>query len=169
MRVHKILTIAKRDYVATVRTKAFIFGLVLAPILFGGGSIGMSFLRSKPDLADRHIAIVDHTGVVADILASAVREKSERELFDEKTHQQIASRYVLEVIAPAANSRDQLLALSSRVRQKELAAFLEIGKYALLPPKPTDAFAEMMGDNPDRDASVSYYAIPAASTKCASG
>ena len=43
MRTHKVLTIAKRDYIATVRTKAFIFGLVVAPVLFGGGSIGMSF------------------------------------------------------------------------------------------------------------------------------
>ena len=158
MRVHKMLTIAKRDYVATVRTKAFIFGLVLAPILFGGGSIGLSFLRTRPDLADRHIAIVDHTGVVADILVSAVREKNERDLFDKETHQQIAARYVFEVITPAPDSRDQLLALSRRVRRKELVAFLEIGRYALLPPKSTDVLAEVVGDKPDRDASVSYYA-----------
>ncbi len=65
MRMHKVLTIAKRDYIATVRTKAFVFGLVVAPILFGGGSIGMAFLKGKPDLKDRHVAIIDHTGVVA--------------------------------------------------------------------------------------------------------
>ena len=148
MRTHKVLTIAKRDYIATVRTKAFVFGLVVAPILFGGGSIGMSLLKGKPDLTDRHVAIIDHTGVVADALVSVAREKNDRELFDRMTHQQIAPRYVFEVIAPAANSQDQLLALSDRVRRKQLAAFLEIGKDALGPPDPAD----------DPDARVSYYA-----------
>ena len=147
MRMHKIVTIARRDYIATVRTKAFVFGLVIAPMLFGGGSIAMSFFKGQPDLKDRRVAIVDHTGVVAGPLVSAAREKNDRELFDKITHQQIAPRYVFEVIAPAADSRDQLLALSGRVRRKQLVAFLEIGKDALRPPGPAD----------DADARVSYY------------
>jgi ABC-2 type transport system permease protein len=145
--MHKILTIARRDYVATVRTKAFVFGLVVAPMLFGGGSIAMSFFKGQPDLKDRRVAIVDHTGVVAGPLVSAAREKNDRDLFDKITHQQIAPRYVFEVIAPAANSKDQLLALSDRVRRKQLVAFLEIGKDALRPPAPAD----------DPTARVSYY------------
>ena len=152
MRMHKILTIAKRDYIATVRTKAFVFGLVVAPMLFGGGSIAMTFFKGQPDLKDRRIAIVDHTGIVAGPLVSAAREKNDRELFDRKTHQQIAPRYVFEVIAPAANSRDQLLALSGRVRRKQLAAFLEIGKDALRPPDPADGNQET-----DHRPRVSYY------------
>jgi len=154
MRMHKILTIAKRDYMATVRTKAFIFGLVLAPILFGGGSIGMSFLNGKPDLTDRHLAIIDHTGVVAGALVSAARDKNDRELFDKKTHQQVAPRYVFEVIAPAANSRDQLLALSGRVRRRELVAFLEIGKDVMRAPEP----AGDADEDTRPDTRVSYYA-----------
>jgi ABC-2 type transport system permease protein len=152
--MHKILTIAKRDYMATVRTKAFIFGLVLAPILFGGGSIGMSFLNGKPDLTDRHLAIIDHTGVVAGALVSAARDKNDRELFDKKTHQQVAPRYVFEVIAPAANSRDQLLALSGRVRRRELVAFLEIGKDVMRAPEP----AGDADEDTRPDTRVSYYA-----------
>jgi len=157
MRMHKIVTIAKRDYVATVRTKAFVFGLVVAPMLFGGGSIAMTFFKGQPDLKDRHVAIIDHTGVVAGPLVSAAREKNDRELFDKKTHQQIAPRYVFEVIAPAANSQDQLLALSGRVRHKQLVAFLEIGKDALRPPKPVDDSAEGTSEKTGPDARVSYY------------
>jgi ABC-2 type transport system permease protein len=156
-RMHKILTIARRDYIATVRTKAFVFGLVIAPIIFGGGSIGMSFLKSKPDLKDRHVAIVDHTGIVAGALVSAAREKNDRELFDQQTHQQIAPRYVFETIAPEANAKDQLLALSERVRRKELVAFLEIGKDALRPAKPAGDSAQGISDKSDPDARVSYY------------
>jgi ABC-2 type transport system permease protein len=155
--MHKILTIARRDYIATVRTKAFVFGLVIAPMLFGGGSIAMSLFKGQPDLTDRHVAIVDHTGVVAGALVSAAREKNGRELFGKMTHQQVAPRYVFEVIAPAANSKDQLLALSDRVRRKQLVAFLEIGKDALRPPKPTGDSDEETSEKTDPDASVSYY------------
>jgi hypothetical protein len=143
MRTHKVLTIAKRDYIATVRTKAFIFGLVVAPVLFGGGSIGMSFLTGKPDLKDRHVAIADHTGVVGEAVVSAAREKNGRELFDKKTHRQLLPRYTFEIDAAAAantgaKANGELLALSDRVRRKELVAFLEIGKDVLHPPKPAE-------------------------------
>jgi ABC-2 type transport system permease protein len=153
--MYKIVTIAKRDYIATVRTKAFIFGLVLAPILFGGGSIGMSFLNSKPELKDRRVAIVDRTGLVAVPLVSAAREKNDRELFDKKTHRQIEPRYIFEVIAPAADAKTQLLALSDRVRRKDLVAFLDIGKDALRAPAPADDSSD---EKIDPNASVSYYA-----------
>jgi ABC-2 type transport system permease protein len=156
--MHKVLTIAKRDYIATVRTKAFVFGLVVAPVLFGGGSIAMTFFKGKPDLTDRHVAIIDHTGVVAAPLVSAAREKNGRELFDKKTHQQIAPRYVFEVVAPAANSQDQLLELSARVRRKQLVAFLEIGKYALRPHEPAGDSGEETSEKTGPDARVSYYA-----------
>ncbi|MGB7763346.1 MAG: ABC transporter permease [Bryobacteraceae bacterium] len=163
MRMHKVITIAKRDYLATVRTKAFVFGLVVAPVLFGGGSIAMTLLKGKPDLADRHVAVIDHTGVVAEALVSAAREKNERQMFDKKTHRQIEPRYVFEVIAPAANptaGKDQLLALSGRVRGKSLVAFLEIGKDALRPSKPaddSDDFDLGTTKKPDPDKGVSYY------------
>ena len=158
MRTHKVLTIAKRDYIATVRTKAFLFGLVVAPVLFGGGSIAMSLFKGKPDLKDRRVAVVDHTGVVADFLVNAAREKNEREMFDKKTHQQIEPRYVFEVIAPAADSQPQLLALSQRVRDKDLLAFLEIGKDALTPQKPIDDAQPFSSDTKtDPNTRVSYY------------
>jgi len=157
MRMHKVLTIARRDYIATVRTKAFVFGLVVAPVLFGGGSIAMTFFKGQPDLKDRRVAVVDHTGVVAGALVSAAREKNDRELFDKKTHQQIAPRYVFEVIAPAANPKDQLVDLSGRVRRKQLAAFLEIGKDVLRPPKPAGDSDEEASEKTGADARVSYY------------
>jgi ABC-2 type transport system permease protein len=161
MRTHKVLTIAKRDYIATVRTKAFIFGLVVAPVLFGGGSIGMSFLAGKPELKDRHVAIVDHTGVVGDAIVSAAREKNDGELFDKKTHRQIAPRYIFEIDGPAAQAGtkagEELLALSDRVRRKELVAFLEIGKDVVHPPKPAEDTSPETTPKTDPNTSVSYY------------
>jgi len=155
MRLRKVVTIAKRDYVATVRTKAFIFGLVLAPLLFGGGSIAMSFINGKPELKDRRIAIVDRTGVVAGSLASAAKEKNDREMFEKRTHLQIQPRYVFENVAPGADTKNQLLALSDRVRRGELTAFLEIGRDVLKAPAATDDAGE---EKTDPGRSVSYYA-----------
>jgi ABC-2 type transport system permease protein len=153
--MHRVVTIAKRDYIATVRTKAFLFGLIVAPVLFGGGSIGLSFFRGKPDLRDKHIAIVDRTGMVAEALVRAARAKNEKELFDKKTGQQVVPRYVFEA-TPAAGAREQLLALSDRVRRRELAAFLEIGARTVHP-KPAAGAAVGLEDRTDPAERVSYY------------
>jgi ABC-2 type transport system permease protein len=162
MRMNKVFTIAQRDYLATVRTKAFLFGLVVAPVLFGGGSIGMSFLANKPDLKDRHVAIVDHTGIVADAVVNAAREKNDRELFDKRTHQQIAPRYIFEVVAPASgppsSPKNQLLALSDRVRRKQLDAFLEIGEGVLHKSKGAADSGPASSEKADSNSGVSYYA-----------
>ena len=42
--LRKILLMAKRDYIESVRTKAFMIGLVVAPLLFGGGFLGVAIL-----------------------------------------------------------------------------------------------------------------------------
>jgi ABC-2 type transport system permease protein len=159
MRLYKVFTIAKRDYIATVRTKAFVFGLVVAPMIFGGGSIAMSLMKTRPDLRDRHIAIIDHSGAVAEPLVAAATAKNDRELYDKRTHEQLVPRYVFEVIPPAADPKEQLLALSNRVRHKELVAFLEVGKFALRPVKPSDDAAPGPGlaSKTDPDTRVSYY------------
>ena len=131
--MRRILLIAKRDYLAVVRTKAFLVGLVLAPLLFGGGFIGIAFLKAKPDVADRRIALLDRTGVLAAAVIQVAEEKNAREVFDKKTGQQVSPRYVLEAVKAEADAGAQRLALSDRVRRGELAAFLEIGPRTLHP------------------------------------
>ena len=74
--MHRTLLIAKRDYLATIRTRAFIFGLVVAPLLFGGGFLGVALMESKPDIKDRRIAIIDRTGVSAASVIQAAQERS---------------------------------------------------------------------------------------------
>ncbi len=125
--MRKILLVAKRDYIATVRTRAFIFGLVMAPLLFGGGAIALSLFKEKPDLLERRVAIVDASGRFGAAVIRAAEERNSRESFD-KTGRQIGPKYVFETVAPdGANLEIQRLALSNRVRHKKLFAFLEIG------------------------------------------
>ena len=74
--LHKILLIAKRDYVAVVMRKAFLIGLVAAPLLFGGGFLGIAVMRVTQGASERHVAIIDHTGAAAKFVVEAAREKS---------------------------------------------------------------------------------------------
>ena len=55
--MHKILLVARRDYLASVRSKPFLFGLILAPILGCSGFLVVGLMKVKPDLQprrDRH-------------------------------------------------------------------------------------------------------------------
>jgi ABC-2 type transport system permease protein len=135
-RPHRILLIARRDYLATIRTKAFIIGLVVAPLLFGGGFLGVALMVNKPDIKERRIAIIDATGVAAPAVIQAAQEQNAKDLFDKTTRRQMQPRYVFEALPPAADPKRQRLELSERVRHERLFAFVEIGPTALQAPAP---------------------------------
>jgi ABC-2 type transport system permease protein len=139
--LQRILLIARRDYLATIRTKAFIIGLVVAPILFGGGFLGIALIQSKPDIKERRIAIIDGSGMVATAVIQAAQEQNAKELFDKTTHRQLHPRYVFETLPPAADPKLERLALSERVRHEQLFAFIEIGPTVFedAPPASSDS------------------------------
>jgi ABC-2 type transport system permease protein len=125
--LRKILLIAKRDFIASVMTKAFLVGLVIAPLLFGSGFLVLALLRSKPDITDKRIAIVDHTARAAAAVIQIARQKNDKELFDKKTGKQVAPHYTFETVtADDGKPDEQRLALSERVRSGELFAFIDI-------------------------------------------
>jgi ABC-2 type transport system permease protein len=131
--MHKILKVARREYVATVRTKGFIIGLVLAPVLMSGSLIVMALFRDRTDTRDRRVAVVDRSGLVADALVRASGERNARDTVAAPGRPRQAA-YLIEVVRP--NDRDpmlQRLLLSDRVRDKELHAFVEIGPHVMHP------------------------------------
>ena len=143
--MHRILLVAKRDYLASVRTKAFLFGLVFFPLMFGGVFLLVAMQRGKVDV-DRRIAILDRTGVAAPAVIQAVEEQNRREMFDKITGKQVMPKYQVAAVQAAGGDLDQQrLALSDRLRNHELFAFLEIGPEALSPTQ--DA----------KTATVAYY------------
>jgi ABC-2 type transport system permease protein len=137
--MHRILLVAKRDYLATIKSKPFLFGLIVAPILFGSGFIGVAIMKAKPDIKERKIAILDRTGVTAKGIIETANEKNGDDMLDKLTGRQIAPRYALESVAPdESDPMAQRLALSDRVRQHDLYAYLEIGRDALHPARAGD-------------------------------
>jgi ABC-2 type transport system permease protein len=68
----KILTIAWREFLATVLTKGFLVGLLLPPVLMTVAIVAMPLLlNKKPPSVAGHIAVIDQTGVVAQRIADA--------------------------------------------------------------------------------------------------
>jgi ABC-type Na+ efflux pump permease subunit len=137
--MHRLLLVAKRDYLATITSKPFLFGLVVAPLLFGSGFIGIALMKAKPDIQERKIAILDRTGVTAKWIVQFAAAKNREDMFEKLTGRQTEPRYTFETVAPDdADPMSQRLALSDRIRRHDLFAFLEIGRDALHPVKAAD-------------------------------
>ena len=60
--MRKVLAVARTEYLNAVRSKAFIIGLLLMPVLMGGAIVVNEFLEDRVDVEDRKIAVLDHTG-----------------------------------------------------------------------------------------------------------
>ncbi|MBN1421472.1 MAG: ABC transporter permease [Planctomycetes bacterium] len=130
----KVLRIARREYKATVRTKGFIIGLILAPFLMGGSSIVFALLKDRVDTRDKRLAVVDRSGLVAEVLARAAEKHNAEDVHDPATGKKIRPAYFVEIVPPDGADPDaQRLRLSDRIRRGELHAFVDIGEGVLHP------------------------------------
>ena len=156
--MRKILKVARRDYLATVRTKGFIVGLILAPVLMSGSLIVMAVFRDSTGTKDRRIAIVDRSGLVAEALVRAASERNARDTVAAPGRRRQAA-YLIEVVRP--NERDpmlQRLTLSDRVRAKELHSFVEIGPHVLHPRDSTERHLAYHSQNAALDETRTWVA-----------
>jgi ABC-2 type transport system permease protein len=139
VQVSKIRSVAVREYIATVRTKAFVISLVSMPIMMlAGGAVGV-VTRKLEDKSEKRFVIVDRTPgeAVWPRLEDAARYRNEVATIDQKTGERKGMAFKLERVEPSAIDRqaiaDQRFALSERVRNGEIVGFLEIGPNALKP------------------------------------
>ena len=59
----KILLVIEREFLTRVRKKSFIIMTVLTPILFAGLMVVPALIATMEDTNERHIAVVDDTGI----------------------------------------------------------------------------------------------------------
>ncbi|MGA2880228.1 MAG: ABC transporter permease [Bryobacteraceae bacterium] len=130
--MRRTLLIAKRDYLQIVRTKAYIVGLILLPLLFGGGFLLIP-LANRGNARDLRIAVLDRTGVSAAAVIQSAEEANRRALANAPFGSQGAPRYSFEEVKPEPDQDAQLLSLSDRVRNGELFLVLDISPEALRP------------------------------------
>ncbi len=131
---HRIFLIAKRDYIASVFTKAFLIGLVVAPLMFGGAFFVIAIMRATQGTQERSIAIIDHTGMAAQAIIDAAQAADANNPAAAAAKQLATAHYTYEVIPPNTADPDaQRVELSNRVRRNDLFLFLDIGPDALHP------------------------------------
>jgi ABC-2 type transport system permease protein len=132
--MRKVLWLAAREYKVSVRTKGFIIGLVMFPILMGGSGIAIAILKDRVDTTDKRIAVVDRSGVVLEPLIEAARQRNDKGIYSEESGKKVKPAYVFEVVEPDDEApRVQRLELSNRVRDGSLHGFLEISADAVHP------------------------------------
>jgi ABC-2 type transport system permease protein len=115
----KVVVIAIREFVETVKTKAFLISALLVPIIIGGTVYGFGWVThsiTTGELPPRRIAVVDHSGVVFDELARQCAAYN----------QEHPSRQLHVTAVAAADAAD----LATMVREGEWHAYLVV---------PTDA------------------------------
>ena len=149
--MRRILWVARRDYLAVVRTKAFIIGLIVFPIIFGGAGMASVFLRGKGGDQNRRIVILDRTGAAAAAVVEAARQRNQEVLVDKDTGLQTNPSYDFEIVpADNAHPEEQLLALCDQLRRGQLHGFVEIPAGALHPtadpPPPVGYYAASGAD-----------------------
>ena len=127
--MNRVLTVAVSEFLRLARSKAFIIGILLMPVLFGVMMLFTSYAESHVDLEDRKLGVVDGTGVLYDSIAAAAvvfnKESGEGE-------SRTGPHFVTERIDQNGRDLKELkLALSDRVRAKDLFAFVIIPPTAL--------------------------------------
>jgi ABC-2 type transport system permease protein len=118
MSIRKLAAVARREYIETVKTKAFLFGVLLMPAII----VGMIFLSAKMSVeAQQHagpirVAIVDPTGRVAGEMMDLA----------DQAKQAPGGQVVQLEPAPPTPTPEQLAQLKARVRDGSLFCIVEV-------------------------------------------
>ena len=140
--MYKLAVIAYREYVAMVGTKAFIFSLVMMPILMFGSFLVMPALQKLGGGRNLKILVADGTGVLFDDLRSAVDQRNEAIKQSQATTNEESDLgfgsstdfWNLEATGSATLTDEQRLSISQTIKQGDTYALLEIPSDLLAKP-----------------------------------
>ncbi len=144
----RILIVARSEFLTLVRTKAFIIGILMMPVIVGLSIVFQIFAATHTDTADHTLAVVDRTGALYDDLATAADEHNAHGV---SNGARTGPRFLLTRVDPSGQSPAELEAtLSDRVRRHELFAFVEIPARVL-------ASSAGANDKDGDDEQLAYY------------
>src|SRR5690242_17417133 len=107
--MRKLLVVAVREYNAAVRTKAFLIGLLIMPVMMGGSVVIQLLMKDLHDIKAKHFALINRTGR-ADLfqrLQAQVADYNEHRTLDE-AGKQIKPHFVLEEAPTPAESQQAI-------------------------------------------------------------
>jgi ABC-type Na+ efflux pump permease subunit len=145
--MRKVLVVAVREYNAAVRTKAFLIGLMMMPLLMGGSFLLQWLLRDTRDIRDKRIVVVDRTpgAILVSGLKRAIETANEAGI-DPNTGERIRPRIIIDsVTAPPDDKGIEELRqeLAAQARKGQLTGWLVIGpKIADIPEVANPAVAK---------------------------
>jgi ABC-2 type transport system permease protein len=122
----KVLSIARTEYLQAVRSKAFLIGVLLMPVMMGGSLLFRMLVSDRVDLTERRCAVVDPTDGLWPALQVAVQVRNREaiwELESDGARTQTRPAFALELYEPAEDERPEVT-LSERVRDGELQGFM---------------------------------------------
>lgn len=134
--IGKILAVARAEYMTAVRSKAFLVGVLLMPLMMGGSIVAQIYLKDQVDVTERTVAVVDPTGELYPVLEAAVAQRNaegiwrDEEVEDDGERKQARPRFRLERHVPTPDERTDLV-LSKRVEAGEIDAFMMIDPSVL--------------------------------------
>lgn len=153
-----ILTIAQSEFLRLARSKAFIIGILLMPILVGIMTLFSKYTNEHIDLEDRHVAVVDNTGVLYAPLDDASKEFNAASVKDGVRK---GPNFLLERVDPAGRSLDEIkLELSNRIRKHDLFAFVIVPPGVLDTPEARTKVRDdkqKAKDKPDPAKTIQYH------------
>jgi ABC-2 type transport system permease protein len=120
----RIFTVAQSEFLTLIKTKAFLIGIFLMPVLMGGFFFFMSYAERHSDVEDRPFAVIDGTGALyASIAEAAAARNAQSGSGDART----GPHFLPRPLDPGSESLDTVKArLSDDIREKRLFAFVEI-------------------------------------------
>lgn len=164
--MRRIITIAETEFNQLVRTKAFIIGILIVPVMMVAFISFMNYAEDHVDTTDRAVAVIDDTGVLFEGLAArAAKHNLEAGQGDAKKE----PHFLLRKVEMAGRNRDDVMVeLSEEVRTKRLFAFAEIPAGFLEAVEKAALEAEAKKDQPrkqdddekaDPNSTIHFYAL----------
>ncbi len=127
--MHKVLVIARREYLAAVRTKAFLLTMLVVPLLMGGSIVMQVALKDVKDTTVQHFAVIDLSP--GGRLFAAIRAAVEQLDVERAAGKAAVPGIEVERVVSPDDLGQGLTALrlelSERVRRGGLQGFVEIG------------------------------------------
>jgi ABC-2 type transport system permease protein len=115
--MNKTLVVARWEYLEKVKSKAFLIGLLLTPVIMIGMGVIPSLLATQEDTATKSIGIIDRTGQIGQAFADRMESR-----YTLKNRQ---PNYVVQLIAsgPAGSLQELVKQADARVQSGELEGY----------------------------------------------
>ncbi|MGB0717651.1 MAG: ABC transporter permease, partial [Phycisphaerae bacterium] len=127
--MHKIFVVAMREYIAAVKTKAFVISIVVIPLFYVVGFSLPMLLKDRVDVSDKVVKVVDPTGEIAPLLKQQADTRNSEQIFaQDDAERQVKPKFLIEPVDLNGSSLDDemMLTLSDEVRDGKLLAFMVI-------------------------------------------